>query len=164
MTRRERADPYALVREPSRVERVARGSGNPAPAVGELIQKFLFMKQMMSGMGQNMGLLGNIPGMKNIAAARQMRRAMKSGKLPEGMGMPGGAAGMPGMPPGLGMPGLPGMGLPGMGFPGMPPAGMGGMPGGLDNTPRMRVLTKSERNARKSQRKRERDARKKNRR
>jgi signal recognition particle subunit SRP54 len=63
------------------------------------------------------------------------------------------------------MPGLPGMGLPGMGFPGMPqPGAMGGMAGGLDNTPRMKVLSKSERNARKSQRKRERDARKKNRR
>jgi signal recognition particle subunit SRP54 len=44
-----------------------------------------------------------------------------------------------------------------MGFPGM------GMPGlaGQDEAPRMRVLSKAERNARKTQRKRERDARKK---
>jgi signal recognition particle subunit SRP54 len=165
MTRIERADPYALVREPSRVTRIARGSGQPEQGVSELVQKFLFMKQMMSGMGQNMGLLGNIPGMKNLNMARQMRRAMKSGKLQDMMNSMGG---MPGAP-GAGMPGMPGMGLPGMGMPGMgmpgmpgfgmPGMGMGGMPG--DGTPRMKTLSKTERNARKADRKRERAARKK---
>jgi signal recognition particle subunit SRP54 len=153
MTRHERTDPHALIREPSRVKRIANGSGTEEQAVGELVQKFLFMKQMMSGLGQNMGMLGNIPGLKNLAMARNVRRAMKSGKMPEGMG------GMPGMP------GMPGMGLPGMGMPGMPGLGMPGMgmPGdGLDpGTPRMRALSKSEKNARKMQRKRERTARKK---
>jgi len=44
----------------------------------------------------------------------------------------------------------------GMGFPGM------GMPGGMgEAAPKMRVLSKAEKNARKNQRKRERDARKK---
>ncbi|MEB2324582.1 MAG: signal recognition particle protein, partial [Sorangiineae bacterium] len=120
MTREERSDPHALIREPSRVKRISRGAGQPELAVTELVQKFLFMKQMMGGMGQNLGMLGNIPGFKNIAMARQMRRAMKSGAMP-GMGMPG--MGMPGM-------GMPGMGMPGMGMPGM------GMPGG--EGPRMR--------------------------
>jgi signal recognition particle subunit SRP54 len=167
MTRHERSDPYALVREPSRVTRIARGSGQPEQGVSELVQKFLFMKQMMSGMGQNMGLLGNIPGMKNLNMARQMRRAMKSGKLQDMMnsmgGIPGapGMGGMPGMP-GMGMPGMPGMGMPGMGMPGMPGFGMPGMGGGTgDGTPRMKTLSKSERNARKADRKRERAARKK---
>jgi signal recognition particle subunit SRP54 len=131
MTLDERDDPNALVREPSRVRRISRGSGQPAEAVSELVQKFLFMRQMMGGFGQNSGLLGQIPGMKNVAMMNQARKAMKGG--------------------------FPGMGIPGMGFPGM------GMPGlaGQDEAPRMRVLSKAERNARKTQRKRERDARKK---
>jgi signal recognition particle subunit SRP54 len=132
MTLSERADPNALVREPSRVKRISKGSGQPAEAVSELVQKFLFMQQMMGGFGQDLGLLGNIPGMKNLAMAKNMKKAMQGG-------------------------GFPGMGFPGMGFPGM------GMPGAspASEPSRMRVLSKAERNARKSQRKRERDARKK---
>jgi signal recognition particle subunit SRP54 len=166
MTGTERHDPHALVREPSRVRRIARGSGTPEQAVQELVQKFLFMKQMMEGFGDT-GMMGRMPGMKHLAMARNVRRAMKSGKLP----MPDqiGGAGMPGGFPGMGMPGgFPGMG-PGMGagFPGMGGGfpGMGAMGGGLgmDDTPKMRTLTRSEKNARKNQRKREKDARKKNR-
>ncbi len=140
MTRTEREDAHSLVREPSRVRRIARGSGQTEQAVSELVQKFLFMRQMMGGMGQDMGFLGNIPGLKNLAMARNMRRKMASGQMPQ-------------MPPGMG---FPGMGFPGMGFPGM------GMPGGGMEAPRMKVLSKSEKNAKKNQRKRERDARKKN--
>ncbi|HEY8041021.1 MAG TPA: signal recognition particle protein, partial [Polyangiaceae bacterium] len=44
-TRFERKDPYALIREPSRVGRIAKGSGQPEQQVTELVQKFLFMKQ-----------------------------------------------------------------------------------------------------------------------
>ena len=148
MTRYERQDANVMIREPSRVARVARGSGTKEAAVTELVQKFLFMQQMMSGMAQNPGLLGRVPGMRGVATARQMRRVMKSGKMPDGGPVPG-MAGMPGM----GMPGMmPGMGLPGMGMAGM---------GGVDTaTPRMRQLSKAEKNAKKNQRKRERDARK----
>lgn len=150
MTQSERQDPHLLVREPSRVRRVAKGSGSQESAVQELIQKFLFMQQMMGnmggmgGMGGGLGgLLGKIPGMQGLATARHLRRAAK-----------GGAGAMPGMP---GMPGMPpGMGFPGMGFPGM------GMPGmGQPESPKMRALSQAERNAKKNQRKRERDARKK---
>ncbi|HVR21080.1 MAG TPA: signal recognition particle protein [Polyangiaceae bacterium] len=130
MTLSERDDPNALVREPSRVKRISKGSGQPAEAVSELVQKFLFMRQMMGGFGQDLGFLGNIPGMKNLAMAKNMKKAMQGG-------------------------GFPGMGFPGMGFPGMG----GGAP--ASEPPRMRVLSKAEKNARKSQRKRERDARKK---
>ncbi|HLV65816.1 MAG TPA: signal recognition particle protein [Polyangiaceae bacterium] len=148
MTRSEREDPHALVREPGRVQRIARGSGQTEQAVNELVQKFLFMRQMLSGMGSDLGLLGNIPGLRNLAMARNMRRKLGPGGMPPGM---------PGMP-GMGMPGMPGMGMPGFGMPGF------GMPGaaGAVETPRMRVLSKTEKNARKNQRKRERDARKKN--
>jgi signal recognition particle subunit SRP54 len=135
MTLEERADPNSLVREPSRVKRVARGSGQPPEGVSELIQKFLFMRQMMSGFGQDLGFMGNIPGLRNLAMARNAKKAMQGG--------------------------FPGMGFPGMGFPGMGMPGMPGTAGAGDATPRMRVLSKAEKNAKKSQRKRERDARKK---
>jgi signal recognition particle subunit SRP54 len=161
MTRFEKSDPYALIREPKRVERIANGSGTKAQAVNELVQKFLFMKQMMGGLG-NMGMLGRIPGMKQMAMAKNMKKMMAGGGMP-GMGMPG-MGGFPGMGmPGMGMPGMggfPGMGMPGMGgFPGM---GMPGMGGG-DSMTKMKPLSASERNAKKAQRKRERDARKKGR-
>jgi len=136
MTLTERGDPQVLVREPSRVKRISKGSGQPPEGVSELVQKFLFMRQMMGGFGQNLGLMGNIPGLKNLAMARNAQKAMKGG--------------FPGMP-GMGFPGMPGMGFPGM-------AGMAGM---AAEAPKMRVLSKSEKNAKKNQRKRERDARKK---
>lgn len=141
MTRFERSDPNSLVREPSRVQRIASGSGSTEVAVNELVQKFLFMQQMMGGLGGGGGLLGQIPGMKGIAAARQMRRAAKNAAAmgPAGMGFPG-------------------LGMPPMGMPGMMP----GDGAGLGESPKMRQLTAAERNAKKNQRKREREARKKN--
>jgi signal recognition particle subunit SRP54 len=156
-TRFERKDPYALIREPTRVTRISKGSGQPEPQVQELVQKFLFMKQMMEGLGQNMGIMGKIPGMKNVAMAKQLRKQM--GKQGMGGGMPG-MGGFPGMP-GMGMPG---MGMPGMGFPGMGMPGMG-MPGaGGESMTKMRSLSTAEKNAKKAQRKREKEARKKSRR
>jgi signal recognition particle subunit SRP54 len=161
MTRFEKKDPYALVREPGRVKRISKGSGTKPEAVNELVQKFLFMRQMMGGLGQNLGMMGKIPGMKQAAMARNMKKMMAGGGMP---GMPG-MGGMGGFP-GMGMPGMggfPGMGMPGMGgFPGM---GMPGMGGGAEapSMTKMKTLTPAERNAKKGQRKRERDARKKGR-
>jgi signal recognition particle subunit SRP54 len=150
-TRFERKDPYALVREPTRVARIAKGSGQPDTQVQELVQKFLFMKQMMEGLGANMGMLGRMPGMKGVAMARQMKK-----QLAQGGGFPGfpGMGGMPGM-------GMPGMGFPGMGMPGMAMPGMGA---GGESMTKMRPLSTAEKNARKAQRKREKDARRKSRR
>jgi len=105
------------------------------------------LQQMMGGLGQNLGMLGRIPGMKGLAAARHLRRAMKGGGMP-GMGMPG--VGVPGM-------GMPSIGLPGVGMPQMPGWGAGAP----EDTVRMRQVSKTERNAKKNLRKRERDARKK---
>ena len=155
MTRAEKLDPYALVREPKRAERIAKGSGTNAEAVSELVQKFLFMKQMMGNLGQNMGMMGKVPGMKQLAQMKNMRNAMA------GMGGGGGMPGFPGM-------GMPGMGMPGMGMPGFPGMGMPGMGmgGGGPESPsmtKMRSLSQTEKNAKKNQRKRERDARKKGR-
>ena len=162
----ERKDPYALIRDPSRVARIAKGSGTPDQAVTELVQRFLFMKQMMGNMGGMGGLLGNIPGMKSLGAMKNMKKAMaqmqSGGGFPGMGGMPG-MGGFPGMPGMGGFPGMPGMG----GFPGMP--GMGGFPGMGGGTPadsmtKMKQLSDKEKNAKKAQRKREKEARKKNRR
>jgi len=159
MTKFERKDPYALVREPKRVDRISQGSGTKPEQVTELVQKFVFMRQMMGSLGQNMGMMGKIPGMKQIAMARNAKKMMGGGGMP---GMPGGFPGMP-MP---GMGGFPGM-MPGMGgFPGMP--GMGGFPGmggggGGESITKMKTLSPAEKNAKKASRKRERDARKKGR-
>ncbi len=99
------------MRQPKRVERISSGSGTKPEQVTELVQKFMFMRQMMGSLGQNMGLMGKIPGMKQMAMARNAKKMMAGG-------------GMPGMPGMGGFPGMPGMG----GFPGMMP-GMGGFPG-----------------------------------
>ena len=155
MTRAEKGDPYVLVREPGRVKRISKGSGQPEQGVTELVQKFLFMKQMMGNVGQNMGMLGKIPGMKQIGMAKNLRKAMASG-MP-GMGMPG----MGGMPRNgnardgdarYGRHGRHALGMPGMG---------GGQAG--DSMTKMRSLSKTEKNAKKANRKREREARKKGR-
>jgi signal recognition particle subunit SRP54 len=143
-TRFERRDPNALIREPTRVTRIAKGSGQPEQQVNELVQKFLFMKQMMGGLGANMGMLGRMPGMKNVAMAKQLRKQMAAA---------GGGAGLMGM----GLPGMPGMGFPGIGMPGM-------APGAADSMTKMRALSTAERNAKKAQRKREKEARRKSRR
>ena len=158
MTRAEKRDPNALVREPGRVKRVARGSGNEEQAVSDLVQKFLFMQQMLGGLGGGGGLggmLANVPGLKQMAMARNVRRAMKNGKMPAGMPDLGALGGMPGGFPGMGgMPGMPG------GFPGM--GGFGGAPGAAAGAaPKRKTLSKSEKAARKNQRKQSRSSRKK---
>ena len=146
MTRSERKDAYVLVREPARVQRIAKGSGRKPEEVQGLVQQYMMMKQMMDAMSGQGGLLnsllGSVPGGKQI----QMARAMKK------MGQQGGMPGMPGM----GMPfGMPGMGMPGMG--GMP--GFGGPP--KPSLTKMKTMSEAEKNAKKRQRKAERDARKK---
>ena len=151
-TKFERRDPNALIREPERVKRIAKGSGTPEQAVSELVQRFLFMKQMMGNMGGMGGLLGNIPGMKQLGSMRQMRKAAEK----MGAGGMGGFPGMGGMPGMGGFPGIPGM-MPGQ-F-GMPNMGAGG-----ESMTKMKSLSTAEKNAKKAQRKREKEARKKNRR
>ena len=162
MTKSEKGDPYVLVREPGRGDRIAKGSGTTVAQVSAVVQQFLFMKQMMGGLGQDMGLLGKIPGMKGVASMRKMKKMMAKGQMPNmppGMGMPG--MGMPGMGmPGMGMPG---MGMPGMGMPGMGMPGMGGRRP-TEGMTKKKAMTASEKNAKKAQRKRQRGARKKNRR
>ena len=158
MTKIERRDAYTMVREPERVNRIAKGSGRKSEEVQALLQQYLMMKQMMDAMSQQGGLLnslmGALPGGKQLQMARAMKKMGGAGGMP-GMG------GFPGMPGMGGFPGMPGMG----GFPGMPGMGMPGSPGGFGapkpSMTKMKALSEAEKNAKKRARKAERDARKK---
>jgi signal recognition particle subunit SRP54 len=81
MTRQERAQAELFQKQPSRIVRVARGSGTAEKQVAEILQRFAFMKQMMGSIGAQAGVLGKIPGMKQLAAANRLRDAVRTGGL-----------------------------------------------------------------------------------
>jgi signal recognition particle subunit SRP54 len=66
--RRRRAADY----DEKRVKRVAKGAGRKEHEVKELLNKFAMMRQMMVQMGAQTGLLGKIPGFRQIAQMRKM--------------------------------------------------------------------------------------------
>ena len=66
-------------KQPSRLVRVAKGSGTAEQQVAEILQRFAFMKQMMGSIGSQAGMLGKIPGMKQLATANRLRDAVKTG-------------------------------------------------------------------------------------
>jgi signal recognition particle subunit SRP54 len=124
--------------EGGRVARVARGSGRSEDDVRGLVGRFLAMRDvfgMLGGLMGGGGMLGNLPGVKQLRQLGAMRKLSQNPEMLQGL-MGGG-----------GMPGLPG-GMPGM--PGLPAARPGGMP-----------RVSSERA--KADRKKQKDARKKNR-
>jgi signal recognition particle subunit SRP54 len=70
--------PSSSAREAGRIQRVAKGAGRkPEEAVAELIAKFMMMRDMMGGIGQQAGLLSKMPGAKQLAMARRLRDAVK---------------------------------------------------------------------------------------
>jgi signal recognition particle subunit SRP54 len=81
MTREERAQAEIFQSQPSRIVRVAKGSGVTEQQVAELLQRFAMMKQMMGSIGSQAGMLAKIPGMKQLASAQQLRNAVKTGGL-----------------------------------------------------------------------------------
>jgi signal recognition particle subunit SRP54 len=115
-TKRRRADYH-----PSRVKRIAKGSGRSEKEVKELLQKFGQMRQMMVQLGASTGLMGKIPGLKQFSQMKKLA-GMDLGALMGGGGgaMPAGAGGaIPGMQ-------LPGGLPPGYTLPGTKSAGGGG--------------------------------------
>jgi signal recognition particle subunit SRP54 len=66
--RRRRAADY----DDKRIHRVAKGSGRKDTDVKELLNKFAMMRQMMMQMGASSGLLGKIPGFKQLAQMKKM--------------------------------------------------------------------------------------------
>jgi signal recognition particle subunit SRP54 len=117
-SKRRRAD-Y----DPSRVRRIASGSGRGEEDVKELLQKFAMMRQMMVQLGASTGLMGKIPGLKQFSQMKRLAgldlgaimSGQPGGALP-GLAGAGGSmpamAGMqvPGLPPGFTPPGTPGGG------------------------------------------------------
>ncbi|MDH3654554.1 MAG: signal recognition particle protein [Myxococcales bacterium] len=81
MTRQERAGAELFQKQPTRLVRVAKGSGTSEKLVAEILQRFTFMKQMMGSIGSQAGMLSKIPGMKQMAAANRLRDAVKTGGL-----------------------------------------------------------------------------------
>jgi signal recognition particle subunit SRP54 len=135
--------------DPSRVKRIATGSGRKETEVKELLHKFAMMRQMMVQLGASTGLMGKIPGLKQF---QQMKRlgGMDLGALMGGGGG-GGGGGMPAMPAGMG-------GMP-MQVPGMPPGYT--MPG--TKSPGAPVVKSGSKTKTKAKRKAAKSARKKGR-
>ncbi len=140
MTKAERDKPSII--DDSRAKRIARGSGRKPEEVKDLVQRFGMMQGLMQNLVGNPGLLGNLPGFKQLGALRKLK-GMNMNDVMGGMGMGdlGQMAqkmGLGGGMPGMGMPGMPAGGLPGLGagggLPGMGGGAAGGMPlppGGL---------------------------------
>jgi signal recognition particle subunit SRP54 len=81
MTRQERAKAELFEKQPTRLVRVAKGSGTTERQVAEILQRFAFMRQMMGSIGAQAGMLSKIPGMKQLAAANRLRDAIQTGGL-----------------------------------------------------------------------------------
>jgi signal recognition particle subunit SRP54 len=133
MTPAERRNPDVL--KASRKKRIAAGSGAKVEEVNRLLKMHRQMADMMKAMGQNKrggigAALGNMfglggggmPGGMPQPSPEQIEALQKQ----MGGQFPGGAGGLPALPPGLGGkgPGLPGLGAPKI--PGLP--GLGGFP------------------------------------
>ena len=58
--------------ESGRLARVAKGSGRRETEVADLLNRFAMMRQMMMQIGMSTGLLGKIPGFKQLAQAKKM--------------------------------------------------------------------------------------------
>ena len=54
-----------------RLKRIARGSGHKEQEVAELLNRFAMMRQMMMQLGMSTGLLGAIPGFRQLAQAKK---------------------------------------------------------------------------------------------
>jgi signal recognition particle subunit SRP54 len=55
-----------------RLKRIARGSGHKENEIADLLNRFAMMRQMMMQIGMSTGLLGKIPGFKQLAQAKKL--------------------------------------------------------------------------------------------
>jgi signal recognition particle subunit SRP54 len=158
MTEAERLRPSLI--DDGRAKRIAKGSGKKPKDVSDLMQKFSMMQNVMGSIGQNPGLLGKIPGFKQLGQLSQLKGMDlgsmfgKDAKMMEqALGM-GGGGGMP-----MQMPQL----APGY----TAPMGQGAMAKarlmGYSPPAQAKGISDSERDAIKERRKREKANKKKNR-
>ena len=73
MTKTERREPELLTSQPSRFRRIASGSGTTVTDVRELTQRFFGMRNVMKQVGKQPGLLGKLPGFKQLGMLKQLR-------------------------------------------------------------------------------------------
>lgn len=135
------SDGMVFKEQPSRVTRVARGSGTSIREVEEVLQQQKMMSSMASRMGGKNGM------MSRMQQAQQNPGQMASAQR-RAQQMMGGMGGMPGMGAGGGgMPGMGGMGMPDMSaLQGMFPGGMpdmGQMMNMVQNNPQMKAMARS---------------------
>jgi signal recognition particle subunit SRP54 len=83
VTKRRRAADY----DERRVKRVARGAGRNETEVKELLNKFAMMRQLMLQMGAQSGLLGKIPGFRQLSQMRKLA-GIDVGQIMNAAGMP----------------------------------------------------------------------------
>ncbi len=105
MTPEERCKPDII--DKSRAARIAKGSGRKPEQVTDLVARFKMMHTVMANLASSPGMLGNLPGFKQLGQLRQLKgmdpnamfgdvgeslRAMAGGKKRKGA--------FPGLPPG----------------------------------------------------------------
>lgn len=86
MTKKERLHPE-LLSNTARLRRIARGSGTLLDDVKSMLQRFYGMRNMMKQVGKNPGLLGKLPGFKQLGMLKQLRGAGADGMLGDMEGM-----------------------------------------------------------------------------
>jgi len=102
MTPAERTKPDII--DDSRAKRVANGSGRKPEQVLDLVQRFKKMHTVMANIAAQPGLLGNLPGFKQLSQVRALKGmgmddVMGDVNDLQGMAPPG----LPGLPPGAQM-------------------------------------------------------------
>ncbi len=105
MTKKERVTPE-LMSQASRIRRVAHGSGTTLQDVRAMLQRFHGMRRVMKQVGKQPGLLGQLPGFKQLGMLKQLRGGAMGDMLGgmdgdafASLGMDGGGGGgMPGAP------------------------------------------------------------------
>lgn len=80
MTPQERLTPEIL--KESRIRRIAKGSGRNERDVKELLERFGAMRSMMKQVGKAPGLLGRLPGFKQLAQAQALKGMDMNDMLP----------------------------------------------------------------------------------
>ena len=92
MTFKERKFPELFSKQKNRKKRVARGSGRKETDVDSLLKRFDMMRSMFKTIGNKPGLLGKLPGFKqlgqmtNLSGGLNNLGGMGGGMLPDSMG------------------------------------------------------------------------------
>ena len=73
MTKKERANPQILVKEKSRKLRITKGSGTKLEELDQLIDRFLIMRNMMSGFGKTNGQKPDLKALNKMSEMAKLR-------------------------------------------------------------------------------------------